>query len=482
MSEEPLLLRPATELARLVRAGELTARELTQASLERIEALDRDLNAFIHLDPEGALAAAEAVAPGDERPFAGVPIAIKDTVPVAGMPFTLGSDLFGDFAAPHDAFVVRRLRAAGFVVVGKTNLPEFGIMPVTEPRRFGPTRNPWDLDRTPGGSSGGAAAAVAAGMVPLAHGTDGGGSIRIPAACCGLVGLKPTRGRISRGPDLGDDFLVQDGVLTRTVVETAELLDVMAGYEPGDATWAPPPDEPFAQAARREPGRLRVAVCTAPAVETPLDPLCRRAVAEAADLLASLGHEVEQVEPPWAGQDLLDVFTLVFGASVSMGVAFGGLVTGREPAAELVEPLTWTIWSGLRERAPVDYLLAVTQLAAFSRMIVALWDRFDAMLVPALAQRPVRIGELDACSADPEEDFYRSGEFTPYSAIFNVTGQPAISLPLLHGDDGLPVGVQLAGRPAGEGQLLSLAAQLESARPWADRQPPAAGSTSRSRS
>ena len=176
-----------------------------------------------------------------------MPIAIKDTAPVAGMPYTLGSDAFGDFVPAHDAFVVRRLREAGFVIVGKTNLPEFGILPVTEPRRFGPTRNPWDTERTPGGSSGGAAAAVAAGMVPLAHGSDGGGSIRIPAACCGLVGLKPSRGRISRGPDQGDDFLVQDGVLTRTVAETAALLDVLAGYEPGDATWAPPPAEPFAR-------------------------------------------------------------------------------------------------------------------------------------------------------------------------------------------------------------------------------------------
>ena len=216
-----LLSRPATELARLVKAGEVTSTELTEASLERIEALDPELNAFVHLDPDGALAAADAIDPSDERPFAGVPIAIKDTAAVAGMPYRLGSDMFADFVPPHDAFVVRRLRDAGFVFVGKTNLPEFGILPVTEPRRFGPTRNPWDPERTPGGSSGGAAAAVAAGMVPLAHGSDGGGSIRIPAACCGLVGLKPSRGRISRGPEQGDDLLVQDGVLTRTVADTA---------------------------------------------------------------------------------------------------------------------------------------------------------------------------------------------------------------------------------------------------------------------
>jgi amidase len=479
-----LLSRPATELARLVKAGEVTSTELTEASLERIEALDPELNTFVHLDPDGALAAADAIDPSDERPFAGVPIAIKDTAAVAGMPYRLGSDMFADFVPPHDAFVVRRLRDAGFVFVGKTNLPEFGILPVTEPRRFGPTRNPWDPERTPGGSSGGAAAAVAAGMVPLAHGSDGGGSIRIPAACCGLVGLKPSRGRISRGPEQGDDLLVQDGVLTRTVAETAALLDVMAGYETGDATWAPPPSEPFAQTAAREPGRLRIGVTTVPAIDVAaIDPLCERAAHDAAGLLESLGHEVEQVDPPWKGQELLRAFTLVFGTPVALGIWFGSQVTGREPSAELVEPLSWTIWEGVRERNPLDYLLARTQLAAASRSIVALWDDYDAIVTPALAQRPVRTGEIDSCSDDPWEDFHRSGEFTPYTALFNVTGQPAITLPLYHGEDGLPVGVMIAGRPAGEGTLLSLAAQLEAASPWADRRPPQRASTgSRSRS
>jgi amidase len=479
-----LLTKPAGELARLVREGEVGARELAEASLERIEALDGDLNAFVHLDPDGALAAADAIGPGDERPFAGVPLAVKDTAVTAGMPYRLGSDMFGDFVPGHDAFVVRRLREAGFVFVGKTNLPEFGILPVTEPRRFGPTRNPWDTERTPGGSSGGAAAAVAAGMVPLAHGSDGGGSIRIPAACCGLVGLKPSRGRISRGPDQGDDFLVQDGVLTRTVAETAELLDVIAGYERGDATWAPPPAEPFAAAAAREPGRLRIGFTATSALEaTPVDPVCEGAMRDAAALLESLGHEVEEVDPPWAGQDLLQAFTLVFGTPVAMGMWFGAQATGREPARELVEPLSWTIWEGVRERDPLDYLLARTRLTAVSRSIVALWSDYDAVLTPALAQRPVRIGEIDSCSDEPWEDFRRSGEFTPYTAIFNVTGQPAVSLPLFHGDDGLPLAVQLAGRPAGEAELLALAAQLEAAAPWADRRPAQSASTgSRSRS
>jgi amidase len=479
-----VLFEPATELARLVKAGEVTSRELTEISFERIEALDPDLNAFVHLDPEGALAAADGIDVSDGRPFAGVPIAIKDTAAVAGMPYRLGSDLFGDFVPPQDAFVVRRLREAGFVIVGKTNLPEFGILPVTEPRRFGPTRNPWDLERTPGGSSGGAGAAVAAGMVPLAHGSDGGGSIRIPAACCGLVGLKPSRGRVSRGPEQGDDLLVQDGVLTHTVGETAALLDVISGYEPGDATWAPPPPEPFARTAAREPGRLRIGVTTVPAIEVAaVDPLCERAARDAAALLDSLGHEVEEVDPPWEGQELLRAFTLVFGTPVAVGMWFGSQVTGTEPSAELVEPLTWTIWEGIRERNPLDYMLARTRLTAASRSIVALWDEYDAVLTPALAQRPVRIGEIDSCSDDPWEDFHRSGQFTPYTALYNVTGQPAISLPLYHGEDGLPLGVMLAGRPAGEGPLLSLAAQLEAASPWADRRPAQSARTgSRSRS
>jgi amidase len=465
------MFKPAGELAGLIRRGELSSRELVEQSLQRIEALQPDLNAFIHVDAEGALATADAIGPDDPRPFAGVPIAIKDTAAVAGMPLTMGSDMFGDFVPQHDAFVVRRLRDAGFVFVGKTNLPEFGILPVSEPRRFGATRNPWDRERTPGGSSGGAAAAVAAGMVPIAHGSDGGGSIRIPAACCGLVGLKPARGRISRGPEQGDDLLVQDGALTRTVAETAELLDVLAGYETGDATWAPPPAEAFAAAAAREPGRLRVGVSTVSPIAVELDPICDRAVRDAAELLATLGHDVEEFEAPWTEDDLLRVFTAVFGTPIAAAAFYGGLVTGREPSAELLEPLSWTFWEGMRKRTAVDYYLARTQLGAFSRQIVAVWDRYDVVLLPSLAQRPVRIGELDSCSAEPWEDFRRSGEFTPYTALFNTSGQPAITLPLYQGDDGLPVGVQLGGRPADEATLLSLSAQLEAAAPWAERRP-----------
>jgi amidase len=468
---QDLLFRPATELATLVHTGQVSSAELVTAALERIEQLQPTLNAFVHVDPEGALETAAKVNRDDPRPFAGVPIAIKDTTAVKGMPYTMGSDLFGDFVPDHDSYVTKRIRDAGFVLVGKTNMPEFGILPVSEPRRYGPTRNPWDTGRTPGGSSGGAAAAVASGMVPLAHGSDGGGSIRIPAACTGLVGLKPTRGRISRGPDQADDYLVQDGVLTRTVEETARMLDILSGYEIGDATWAPPPSEPFSEAAKREPGRLRIGYTMTAAIEAPLDPECERAVTDAAQLLTELGHDVEEIDAPWTGQELLETFTLAFGTPIAMGMFFGGLVTGREPSEELVEPLSWTMWTGIRERSALDYLLARTQLGAVSRSIIALWEEYDVVLTPALAQRPVEIGEIDACSDDPWEDFRQSGLFTPYTALFNVSGQPAISVPLFHGDDGLPTAVQIAGRPADEATLLSLAAQLETARPWADRRP-----------
>jgi amidase len=469
MSE--LMYKPAGELAALIRSGELSSRELVEDCLARIESLQPELNAFVHVDPDGALAAADRVRPGDPRPFAGVPIAIKDTATVAGMPYTMGSDLFGDFVPGHDAFVVRRLREAGFVLVGKTNMPEFGILPVSEPRRFGPARNPWDPGRTPGGSSGGAAAAVAAGMVPLAHGSDGGGSVRIPAACCGLVGLKPTRGRISRGPEQGDDYLVQDGVLTRTVTETAELLDVLAGYETGDTTWAPPPAEPFAVAAARDPGRLRIALTTDTPLEAELDPLCEGAARDAAGLLSSLGHKVEEIDAPWAGSDLMRVFTMVFGTPIAAAAYYGGLVTGRDPSAELMEPLSWTVYEGIGQRTALDFYVARIQLSAAARGIVALWDTYDVVVTPALAQRPVRIGEIDASSDDPWDDFRRSGQFTPYTALFNTTGQPAISLPLFQGDDGLPTAIQLAGRPADEATLLSLASELEAVRPWASRRP-----------
>jgi amidase len=391
------------------------------------------------------------------------------------MPITMCSDLFGDTVAGHDAYLVRRLRDAGFVLVGKTTLPEMGILPTTESRRFGPTRNPWNLELTPGGSSGGSAAAVAAGMVPIAHGNDGGGSTRIPAACCGLVGLKPARGRASVGPDAGDSLLVQDGVLTRTVAETAALLDLLAGYELGDSTWAPPGAEPFAELAARDRGQLRIGVALNPPLEgATLDPVCERAARDAAELLESLGHKVEEITPPWSNREVLSDFTRAFGPMVSLTTMIGGRLRGREPTEDDVEPLTWAMWERAHATDAIAFLSADARNKALARKVVGFLHAYDAVLTPALARPPVPIGEIHGRGPDPWGHYRRSGHFTPFTAIFNVTGLPAISLPLYETDDGLPLAIQLAGRPLDEGTLLSLATQLEGALPWAERRAPLA--------
>jgi amidase len=475
-----LLFRPVDELAGLVRDGQLSARELVQASLDRIEALNPQLNAFVDVFADDALAAADAISPGDERPFAGVPIAIKNNRAIEGKRLTYAAEFFGDFTAPVDHNVTRRLKQTGFVIVGSTTLPEYGILPVTETRRFGPTRNPWDTGRTPGGSSGGSGAAVASGMVPVAHANDGGGSTRIPAACNGLVGLKPQRGRISLAPEVGGHFLAVDGVLTRTVRETAALLDVLAGPELGDAWWAPPPDEPFARAAEAAPRSLRIAMTTASPLDGgEVDPVCARAVQQGAELLRSLGHEVIEDMPPWNAPGVLDLFTASFGPGICTQIAFASLIAGREPTEADMEPLSWAIWELCRGITSTQAHAAEFQLQAFGRALVTWTAQYDALLTPALAEAPVTLGTIDPMSEDPMGAFRRSGDFTPFTAMSNVSGSPAISLPLFQRPDddpapGLPLGVQLVGQPAGEGALLGLAAQLEEARPWADRRPPVA--------
>jgi amidase len=308
--------------------------------------------------------------------------------------------------------------------------------------------------------------------VPIGHGNDSGGSIRIPAACCGLVGLKPSRGRVSRGPDLGDSFLGVDGVLTRTVTDTAVALDVLGGYEVGDATWAPRPVEPYVTAMRRDPGRLRIGVTAANPLDVEPDAECVRGVQSAAELLAELGHDVVDASPPFPGRHALELFIRTFGPLVSLGITYGELLAGHPPGDDDIEPLSRAIVDLARETPSVGYLAAVAQLQAMSRAIIAFFAGYDVLLTPALAERPVEIGLINGVTDDPAATFRRSGQFTPYTAIANTTGQPAISLPLRQGDDGLPAAIQLIGRPAGEGQLLALAAQLEAARPWADRRAP----------
>jgi amidase len=470
---DDLLRKPALELAGLVRCGELGARELVQASLDRIDDLDEAMGAFVDVFHEEALAAAADVGPGDERPFAGVPIAIKNNRAVNGHRLTYCSDFMGDWITPYDHNIVRRLRAAGFVIVGTTRLPEWGILPWTYTKRFGPTRNPWDPDRVSGGSSGGSATAVAAGMVPIAHANDGGGSTRIPAACCGLVGLKPQRNRISSAPEIGESFLGIDGVLTRTVADTARTLDVLAGAELGDSSWAPPPPEPFAAAAAREPGALRVALVTNPPIDAPVDPACLHAARDAGALLESLGHRVEEATAPWAEDPtLLHAFTALFAPLVMLQVAQGRLVWDREPTEEEMEPLSWALWELVNSTiSALDAHMASARLQIFARGFVSWMDAYDVVVTPALAEAPVLLEDVHWRTEDPMGLFARSGAFTPFTAVINVTGQPAIVLPLAE-HAGLPVGVQLIGRPAQEGALLALAAQVEAARPWADRNPP----------
>jgi amidase len=468
---DALAFLSATELAARIRDGSITAREAVEACIRRIESIDPQIGAFVELDAESALAEAEAIAPNDQRPFAGVPIAVKANTAVAGLCMNFASRFLAGHRPTHNAYLVRRLRAAGFVIVGTTNMPEFGILPTTEPRHTGATRNPWDTLRTPGGSSGGSAAAVAAGLVPVAHGNDGGGSLRIPAACCGLVGLKPSRGRISRGPDLGDSFLVSEGVLTRTVAETALLLDVLSGYEPGDATWAPRPAEPYTLAMRRDPGKLRIAMTLANALDVDADPEVVHGLHEAAALLRGLGHEVVEASPALPAPDSLDIYLQVFGPGIALGIGLGERLAGRPPDEDEIEPMSRAVLEMARALPSTGYLTALAQLQLLARGTGAFFADYDLLLTPVLAARPLAIGELHGHGEHPLEDLRRSADFAPYTALFNVTGQPAMSVPVGFGADGLPTGVQLVGKPLGDETLLQLAAQLETARPWAQRRP-----------
>jgi amidase len=309
-------------------------------------------------------------------------------------------------------------------------------------------------------------------MVPLAHGNDAGGSIRIPAACCGLVGLKPQRGRVSMAPAVGEQFLSVEGVLTRTVRDTAALLDLLAGPVLGDSSWAPPPAEPFAATAGRAPSGLRIGLALQPTIESAtLDPECERVTREAAALLEELGHHVEEIVPPMQGPEIFDTFIDVFGPMNCGQMAFAATVNGREPGEEDMERLSLWLWERCRSLDAVSMQGALVRIQQVARQLVAWADPYDAVLTPALAQPPVTIGTLDPDRTDPEQNLRDAGDFTPYTPPLNMSGQPAIALPVGRRDDGLPLGVQLVGRPAEEGALLALAAQVEAARPWADRRP-----------
>jgi amidase len=425
---------------------------------------------------ERALEEADAIQPGDERPLAGVPIAVKDLIALTeGIRTTHGMAAMGDWVPDHDSATVRKLRAAGAIIVGKTNTPELGILPVTEPIRFGPSRNPWDTSRTPGGSSGGSAAAVAAGMVSLAHGNDGGGSIRIPASCCGLVGLKPSRGRVSWAPDWteGAIGLPTDGCLSRTVLDTATTLDLIAGYEPGDSFLVPPPSAPFADAARRaDPGKLRIGFTLEAPNGAPVDPECQQAVKDAVELLQELGHEVEEAELP-ADEGYVENFVKVWVGGTGDELHTFDRWLGEPLDRSKLEPLTAQMEEIANAQSGTDLLIAMDYLRRMSRRILAFWTDHDVLVTPTLAKPPIEIGALEPADGEPPiQMLINSAAWVPFTPVFNVTGQPGISLPLHQSADNLPIGVQFVGPPAGEEMLIALAAQLEQARPWADRRPP----------
>jgi amidase len=457
-----LAFLPAVEQARLVREGRVTSSELVALCLERIARLDPSLNAFVTVSGELALEAArERDATLAAAPFHGVPIAVKDLTATAGIRTTYSSRAYAEYVPDFDTAVVRRLREAGFVIVGKTNTPEFGTVAFTESELNGSTRNPWNTELTPGGSSGGAAAAVAAGLVPIAHATDGGGSIRIPASCCGLFGLKPSRGRVSSAPFSSLEGLSTAGPMARTVGDAAALLDVLAGYEPGDPWWAPPPERPFSVAAQVPSPRLRIAVTCTPPTETPVDPECVSALETAASLLEDLGHDVLEATPPWRETDLFHTFITVWQVGPALHPVDESLMT----------PLNRGLAESARVASAADYSRAVAHLQLLARRIVAFWEEIDVVLTPTLALPPVPIGWQEAAEGAIEQ-LLRNTEFTPFTAVANLTGQPAMSLPLHWSDVGLPIGVHAIGPPAGDALLLSLATELESACPWADRRPP----------
>jgi amidase len=468
-----LMFKPAIELAEMVRGGEVSSRELVEASYEAIEHTNGELNAFVTLCEERALAEADAVEQGDERPLAGVPIAIKDLVAMTEGVRTTGSmNAMGDFVPEADSALVRRLREAGAIIVGKTNTPELGILPVTEPDRFGPARNPWDPSRTPGGSSGGSASALASGMVPIAHANDGGGSIRIPASCCGLVGLKGTRGRISLAP-LGEFVggIAIEGVLTHTVRDTAVAFDILSGYEPGDPYWAPEPSAPFTDAVDRDPGKLRIAFSAVAPNGVPVDDACVEATNETAQLLESLGHTVFEA-PALSDEGYIDNFIRIWIAGVASNVQAAGMQRGRPIEPSELEPLTAQMVEMAGAITGADYLVSLEYLRDLSRRVISMWADIDVLLTPTLAGPPIEIGGLRPKEGEPPiQMLNNAAEWVPFTPVWNVTGQPAISLPLHQNEAGLPVGIQLVGAPAGEELLFSLSAQLEEARPWADRRP-----------
>ena len=461
--------------AELVRRGETTPLELVHGAIERIERLNPTLNAVVTPIFDRALDAAAKTLPDGQ--FTGVPYLLKDlAVEQRGVRFTEGSRFLVDNVSTHDQELTRRLERSGLVILGKTNTPEFGMRPVCEPALFGPTRNPWDTARTPGGSSGGSAAAVASGMVPIADASDLGGSIRYPASCCGLFGLKPSRARNPFGPEYGDvvNGLAVEHAITRSVRDSAALLDATAGPAIGDPYWAPPAAGPFADEVGAEPGRLRIAFSDTPLGGYPAHPDCVAAVRDAAALCDALGHELVEATPPGIDTpEFAAAVTTVIGAAISWIVGYWVRRVGRDPGPDELEPYTRALWHVGRRITAADYLLAVEHLQRVSRGVAEFLGDRGLWLTPTLAQPPLRIGELEPRPTDPLAIGDRSGAFVAFPGILaNITGGPAMSVPLSWNACGLPIGVHFLGHFGDEATLFRLAAQLEAAHPWAGRRPP----------
>jgi amidase len=472
----------ATAQADIVRRGDASPIELVDAAIARIEQIDDTLNAVVLRRFDEARAEAKALEADDDAPWRGVPFLTKDLAcPTAGEPHTDGMRALKEagWVARETSSLATRFRRAGLVNLGRTNSPELGLVPTTEPVAWGATRNPWDPTRSPGGSSGGSAAAVAAGLVPVAHASDGGGSIRIPASVCGLVGLKTSRGRVSVGPGRGEltGFLSVQFAVTRSVRDAATLLDLCAGAEPGDPVIAPAPSAPYRETVTRDPGQLRVGLMTtAPGDVSAVHPECVRAAEHGARALESLGHVVEVAHPPALDDPARgEVFGRIWGVNAAAQLDAWGRALGRPLTDDDVEPVTWLMASAGREVTAVAHVDAVNTMQVWSRALARWWTddderAFDLLLTPTLGEPPVPLGTFH----DPDDTvagIRRAGSFTPFTPAFNMSGQPAISLPLHLTPEGLPVGVHLVAAYGREDLLLGVAAQLEHAVPWADRRP-----------
>jgi amidase len=453
----------ATAQAELVRAGEVRPRDLVEAAIERIEALNPQLNAVVMPLYDRALSRTTTVS----GPFAGVPYLLKDLiVEVAGTRFTEGSAFLRHNVSTVDSALLTRLERAGLVIVGRTNAPEFGLVPTAEPTLHGPARNPWDLARSTSGSSGGSAAAVAARLVPMAHGNDLGGSLRYPASACGVFGLKPTRGRVSLAPIYGDvvgGWAVEHAI-TRSVRDSAALLDAVAGPEPGDPYWPAPPGGPFVQEVGADPGRLRLAFSARTAGGHLGHPDCVAALEDAVALCCSLGHELVEADLPAIDAEVGDAIGTVYDAATAWIVDYWVRRLGRRPQEHELDPVTRRYWDRGRGVSAASYLRAIQVLQGYARTVAQSLAGYDGWLAPTLSAPPLPLGSTD-----------RLGETVEYPhVVANITGNPAMSAPLWWNADGLPIGVHVLGRYGDEATLLRLAGQLEAARPWADRLPPVA--------